>query len=89
MAEEFRVRYRTTDAAGKPALIVTDRRGNAYLYAAGVLQFRAASDETGERMIGQFGLPERWEPLCTDRAYSLDALQRFAEQLRGNRSIGP
>jgi hypothetical protein len=78
MTEEYVVRYRTTDAFGNLALIVTDRQGTAYLYAAGALQFRAADDETGERMIGRLGTPERWESLATDKVYALDALARLA-----------
>ncbi len=78
MTEEYVVRYRSTDASGNPALIVTDRQGTAYLYASGALQFRAASDAMGERMIRRLGTPERWESLATGEVYTLDALGRLA-----------
>jgi len=87
MAEEYVVRYRTTDASGNPALIVTDRHGTAYLYASGTLQFRAASDETGERMIRRLGMPERWESLATGEVHTLDALRRLAGAPDGSRAV--
>jgi hypothetical protein len=78
MPEGYVARYRTTDAAGAPALIVADQRGNAYLYAAGALQLRATGDETGARLIALLGQPERWEPLADAEPRPLETLRDHA-----------
>lgn len=84
MHDEYELRYRITASSGASALIVADQRGNAYLYAAGALQFRATNDENGERLIKLLGAAEHWEPLSCPGSYSLAALRRLGGHSPGD-----
>jgi hypothetical protein len=88
MPEAYVIRYSTRTGDENPALIVTDQQGNAYLYASGALQLRAADDPMGERLISLLGTSERWESQQQPELYSLDALRHVGAAPRRKRPVG-
>ena len=63
--EWYAVRYRGTDEFGRPALIVEDAAGVAFLVAAGALRQREAGPDAGARLARRLGGRCVWE-LITD-----------------------
>jgi ABC-type hemin transport system substrate-binding protein len=77
MVGVYTIRYRSTNAVGKPALVVEDPEGIAYLFTAQMFQVRATGAQASERLIHLLGGREAWEEVPGVGPYSLEALRNL------------
>lgn len=77
MTHYYTIRYRYGDWRGQSALIVDDRRGNAYLFSGGRLQAGLTGSDACARLARMLGRIGVCAPVSETTPYTLDSLRQL------------